>query len=129
MKDDFIKDSFIFGSWNGGTPTARIASKPVISSEPMGLSCLPYVTTDHLINFLTPTTSAGAIIDFGMVGSGIKIEAFDGPDATGNLLASNSTTVEEFLGVTAPGIASLKFSQVNYVDSTSYLIDNFTFTL
>ena len=56
------------------------------------------------------------------------IEAFDGPGATGNLLASASTTEEEFLGVAASGIKSVRFMKVPG-DERSFCIDHFTFVL
>ena len=34
--------------------------------------------------------SAGAWIDFGILGDGIMLEAFDGPGGTGSLLVANN---------------------------------------
>ena len=127
ITDQYADQGVIFAPLNGQLEL-RIASDPIFPDEPQGLAEIPYFESVIVADFESGADSVGAWIDFGFVGNGVIIEAFDGPAATGNLLASATTTSEEFLGVSANGILSVRFMKVSG-PSTSFLIDNFTFEL
>ncbi len=117
----------IFAPLNGNLEL-RTASAPLFPTEPIGLAEIPYSTSVIIASFPSGASAAGAWIDFGEFGLGVKIEAFSGLNATGNLLSSNTTTTQTFLGVSGPGIYSVKFSNVG-AGVPTYLIDNFTFNI
>jgi hypothetical protein len=104
------------------------ATGPLFPQQPIGLAEIPFSTSVIVADFPTGASSAGAFIDFGNIGAGVQIQAFDGPGATGNLVGSASVTSEVFLGVSAPLIRSIRFSNVGSL-VTTYLIDNLTFVL
>ena len=116
----------VFSPLNGQLEL-RSASNPLFPGEPIGLAEIPYFNSVIIATFSQSVTAAGAWIDFGGFGLGVRIEAFDGPGATGSVLASASTQTESFLGVQGLGIRSVRFTNVPG-GSPSYLIDNFTFT-
>jgi hypothetical protein len=130
--DTIITDQYasrgVLLSPQDGALRLQEASYPIFPAEPMGLAEIPYWTSVIIADFPRGAISAGAWIDFGLEGDGVKIEAFDGPGATGSLLAASTTSAEEFLGVEASGIRSVRFSNAGAA-RTSYLIDNFTFVV
>ncbi len=133
VTDQYARFGVMFSASRGGTTRIVTASQPIFPAEPQGLyndECIFGVafTEPIIANFPVAVTSAGAFIDFGNIGTGIKIEAFDGPGGTGNLLGTDSTINEVFIGVDAPGIRSVVFSQAGG-NLATYLIDNFTLAL
>ncbi len=124
ITDQYEDQGVIFSPQNGQLEI-RTASSPIFPDEPQGLAEIPYGESVIIADFLLPTDAAGAWIDFGYFGDGVIIEVFDGPGATGNLLASNITQFEEFLGVEADGIQSVRFMKAG--GQVSFLIDNFEF--
>ena len=111
-----------------GVSEIRTASNPVVPGEPQGLAHIPYLVEPNylVIDFLPGANQAGAIVDFGTIGSGVAVTAFDGAGATGNILGTQSTTTETFIGVVAAGIRSIRFENLG---GASYLIDNLTYEL
>ncbi len=112
-----------------GTPTVVLASEPEVPGEPMGLAHLPYFDPpDYLVIDFSPSTStAGAVIDLGFIGNGVKITAYDDWGATGAVLGSATTTIDGgYISVTQPGIKSVRFETIGLV---TYLIDNLTYDL
>ena len=125
---DQYADLGITFSVPGGSALLMTARFPIFPGEPQGLQHGEVedvaIITDRETGF---GPLVGAWIDFGSVGDGVMIEAFDGPGGTGNLLGSDSTLTESFISVSAPNIQSVVFSQVG--GGATYLIDNFTFQL
>jgi len=115
-----------FSAPGANTTQVVTATFPLFPNEPQGLYNDPGFVEPIIVDFAANQSAAGAFIDFGGPGDGIKIEAFDGPGGTGNLLASDSTSSETFIGVNAEGIQSVVFSQVG--SGATYLIDNLTIT-
>jgi hypothetical protein len=131
FREDTVLSTQIPGlsiSADDGTPTVVDADNPVIPGESLGLAHLPYFNEPDIlqINFEPSTSTAGAFIDFGNVGSGIRITAYSGPNATGDVLGTSQTQTESFIGVTAPGIRSVRFENVG---GATYLIDNLTYRI
>ncbi len=124
ITDQYADQGVIF-SPQDGMLELRTASTPIFPDEPQGLAEIPYGESVIIADFLSITNAAGAWIDFGGVGNGVILEAFDGPGATGNLLVSNTTTSEEFLGVEVAGIRSVRFMKAGGI--VTFLIDNFEF--
>ena len=93
----------------------------------MGLAHIPYLDQpDYLIIDFSPMVSfVGAIVDFGMIDSGVMLTAYDGPGGTGNLLGSMATIDEVFISVSDVMIASARFETLGSDDT--YLIDNLTY--
>ena len=56
--------------------------------------------------------------------NGVQLTAYDGPDGTGNVLGTASTTTESFIAVRAPNIRSAIFESLG---GATYLIDNLTY--
>ncbi len=110
-----------------GVIEIRDASWPLFPAEPQGAAEIPYFTSVIIVDFEAPAGRAGAWIDFGEVGQGVQLEAFDGPMGSGELLAIATTRSQELLAVEVEGIRSVVFSNVSDWDDTAYLIDNFTF--
>jgi hypothetical protein len=106
----------------------RAATNPIFPLEPMGLTEIPYGSSVIIANFPLGALSAGAWIDFGQNSSPVTIEAFDGPGATGTIIASAQTTIESLLQVQAPGIRSVRIRALP-PGPVTFLIDNFTFQL
>ncbi len=127
ITDQYSDQGVIFSPLNGELEL-RTASFPIFPEDPQGLAEIPYFTSVIIADFLSSANAVGAWIDFGNIGNGVIIEAFDGSGATGNLLASATTTAEEFLGVEADGIQSVRFMKVPG-GAVSFLIDHFTFEL
>ena len=132
VTDQYAGLGVIFSAPPGGATRVLTASNPIFPDEPQGLyNDDPEggggrgFTAPIIADFLAEVSTAGAWIDFGRVGDGIRIEAFDGPGGTGSLLGMDNTVTETFIGVDAPGIRSVVFSQTG--DGATYLIDNFTF--
>ncbi len=127
ITNQYVGQGVLFSPLNGQLEL-QLATSPVFPGDPMGLAEIPYLESVIIVDFLPGASSAGAWIDFGGVGDGVMLEAFDGPGGTGNLLGSISTTTESFLGLELPGIKSVRFEKVPG-GVTTFLIDNFTFTL
>jgi len=123
---DQYEDRGVAFSTTGDELQIREASFPIFPGDPLGLGAFPTFEADIVVDFIAPVGSAGAWIDFGNVGEGLTIDAYDGPSATGNLLATEMTSTEVFLGVTADGIRSLRFS-LNGGSLPTFMIDHFTF--
>lgn len=108
------------------------ASFPVVPGEPLGL----YNTTPATFssgfelaltfNFDAVGSEIGAIVDFGEVRQGLRLDVYDGLNGTGTLLGSATTTTEALLFVAVAGIKSAVFSQNG--TATTWLIDNLTYT-
>ncbi len=128
ISNQYAAQGVVFSPQDGQV-LLRTATLPLFPNEPQGIAEIPYYTSVIIADFTPDATLAGAWIDFGMAGNGVKIEAFDGPGATGNLLASASTMSETYLGVTANGIASVRFSNVSDDPEVTWLLDHFTFEL
>ncbi|MEX2317418.1 MAG: PEP-CTERM sorting domain-containing protein [Pirellulales bacterium] len=113
----------------GGTPLIREASTPLVPGEPKGLAHIPYDDFPAFLNidFAPGTNTVGALIDFGVVGSGVGLTAYAGPGQTGGVLGTTSTTTESFLSLSAAGIRSARFETLSA--NASYLIDNLTYEL
>jgi hypothetical protein len=118
---------------NGGNANISTASSPVVPGQPQGIyNDAPGVFSNGfefplVFDFNTVGGSIGAIVDFGVVGAGLMITAFDGPGGTGNNLGSAMTTTEVFIGVTASGIRSAIFQNINQASPASWLLDNLTY--
>lgn len=116
----------------GGNAVISLASDPVLPFEPHGLYNDAPGQFDRgfefalIFDFVTSGFTIGAIVDFGEIGTGLQVVAYDGPNGTGNVLGIASTTTETFIGVTAPGIKSAVFSQAGDTPAT-WLIDNLTY--
>jgi len=109
-----------------GTPTVLVATSPTVPGEPNGLAHIPYFDyPDYLlIDFYPTVDTVGAIIDFGAPGEGVRLTAYDGPGATGNVLGTAETITEIFISVEAGGIVSARFETLGLA---TYLIDNLTY--
>lgn len=112
---------------DGGSPTIATATSPVVAGEPQGLFNGPSFIPSLIFDFVGVGSAIGAIVDFGSVGTGLQIEAFDGAGGSGSLLSSASTITESFLGVSTAGIKSVVFSQAGGTQA-SWLLDNLTYT-
>jgi hypothetical protein len=129
LTNQYQAQGVVFAPLNGQLEL-RTASNPIFPGDPMGLAEIPYWTSVIFANFPgTAAVEAGAYIDFGNIGNGVKIEAFSGENGAGTLLGSASTTTETLISVSAAGIRSVKFSDLGPAGTVSYLIDHFTFTL
>jgi hypothetical protein len=126
--DEYADQGVIFSPFQGQLVVGT-ASFPIFPEDPQCLTEIPFFESVIIADFEPAATEAGAWIDFGNVGFGVMIEAFDGPFATGNLLATASTTEEEFLGVEAEDIKSVRFMKVASDELRSFCIDHFTFEL
>ena len=131
ITDQYADDGVIFSA-PGGAAVVTTASFPIFPLEPQGLYSnagdRPFFVEPLVADIADGASMVGVWIDFGAtVGTGMKIEAFDGSGGTGQLLGSDSTTSETFISVSALTIRSVVISQVNDADATTYLIDNFTF--
>ncbi len=130
ITDQYADEGVIFSA-PGGDAVVITASFPIFPLEPQGLYSnagdQPFFMEPIVADIADGASMVGVWIDFGSVVSGMKIEAFDGFGGTGQLLGSDSTTSETFISVSALIIRSVVISQVNDEDSTTYLIDNFTF--
>lgn len=115
-------------SADDGMPTIKQASLPVVPGEPHGLAHIPYFSKpDRLqIDFEPSSSTAGAIVDFGGIGSGVRMTAYSGPNGTGITLGTVITQSEGFIGIDAPGIRSVRFETL---PGATYLIDNLTYKL
>ena len=118
---------------NGGNANIATASSPVVPGQPQGIyNDWPGVFSSGfefplVFDFNTAGSSIGAIVDFGAIGAGLIITAYDGPGGTGNILGSATTTTEIFIGVAANGIRSAIFQNVNPASPASWLLDNLTY--
>ena len=121
-----------FSATPGGSTRIVTATSPIFPGDPQGLynddpGSLGYGFTEPIIvDFSIAVSSAGAFVDFGGFGDGIRVDAFDATGGSGALLGSDSTVEESFIGVSAPGIRSVVFSQ-NGPDIATYLIDHVTY--
>lgn len=113
---------------DGGAASIATATTPVVPGEAQGIyNNLGETFTSALIfDFLIAGSSIGAIVDFGDIGSGLQIVAYDGAGGTGNILGTASTLTETFIGVNAAGIQSAVFSQAGQSNAT-WLLDNLTY--
>ena len=131
ITDQYAEEGVIFSA-PGGDAVVTTASFPIFPQEPQGLYSnagdRPFFVEPLVADIADGASMVGVWIDFGAtVGTGMKIEAFDGSGGTGQLLGSDSTTSETFISVSALIIRSVVISQVNDEDATTFLIDNFTF--
>ncbi len=126
VTDQYAGLGVVFSTLSGPGPTLVTASGPIFPGDPQGLFDGEGFTNPLIVDFIGTATTAGAFIDFGNIGSGIMIEAFDGAGGTGSSLGSASTVTESFISVDAAGIKSVMFSQFGAGGAT-YLIDHFTF--
>ena len=126
--DQYADQGVIFSPQDGELQL-QTATTPLFPEDPQGLAEIPYFTSVIIADFTPSASAAGAWIDFGGVALGVMIEAFDGPNATGNQLATAETTEEEFLGVQASGIKSVRIMKVESPAQRSFLVDHFTFKL
>ncbi len=118
----------------GGNALISVASEPINPDEPNGLyndapgEFARGFEFALIIDFLTQGNTIGAVVDFGIAGTGVQLVAYDGPNGTGNVLGTASTTTEMFIGINAPGIKSAVFSQAGDI-TASWLIDDLTYNV
>jgi hypothetical protein len=118
---------------NSGNAKIATASAPVVPGEPLGIynDAAGQFSTGFefplIFDFTGVGSSIGAIVDFGVVGAGLTLIAYDGAGGTGNVLGTASTTTEQFIGVNAAGIQSAVFQQTNPQVAASWLLDNLTY--
>jgi PEP-CTERM motif len=119
---------------NGGNARIATASSPVVSGQPQGIyNDAPGVFATGfefplIFDFVSTGLSIGAIVDFGVVGNGLKMTAYDGPGGTGNVLGFASTLTEVFIGINIPGIKSAVFEKIG-PEPPSWLLDNLTYEI
>lgn len=117
---------------NGGNAKIATASNPVVPGEPQGIyNDAPGVFSTGfefplIFDFVDTGLSIGAIVDFGVVGDGLKLTAYDGVGGTGNVLGTATTLSEVFIGINVPGIKSAVFEKIG-PNSPSWLLDNLTY--
>ena len=104
------------------------ATDPVNPSEPIGLhnTAIPAFRFALMMNFDTAGSQIGALIDFGTVGGGVRLDVYNDLDGMGTLLGSAMTAAEGLLMVSADGIKSAVFSANGGL--ATWLIDDLTYT-
>ena len=99
ITDQYAEEGVIFSA-PGGDALLVTATSPIFPPEPQGLYS-PFFQEPLVADIADGASMVGVWIDFNGVGTGMKIEAFDGSGGTGQLLGSDSTTSETFISVSA----------------------------
>jgi len=123
----------IISAADGGTPSIVTASDPVVPGQPKGIyndtSSAPFESA-LIFDFVGIGMSIGALVDFGEIGPGLRLAAYDGPGGTGNQLATTTTLTDgDLLQITgATNIKSVIFSKITPDPlTTTWLLDNLVY--